>query len=170
MRLTRMLSALVPLVAACNSAPVQPVPMRGAAADIAALAGEWDGTYESDDGERRGSIDFHVRGESDTAFGDVVMIPQGFGRQLEARERRPGESLDETTPPPLLIRFVAISGGEVSGEMESYFDPVCGCRKTAVFRGRLTGDTLRGKYHTYRELGGPPDTGTWRAERKPPKP
>jgi hypothetical protein len=135
--------------------------------DVAAIAGEWDGTYESDDGLRLGSIDFHLQTARDTAYGDAVMIPQGWDRPLQVREARPGELPNAGMPRPLVIRFVEVEGGAVSGEVESYFDPFCECRKITVFRGRLKGDTLLGTYRAYRQEGGLPDTGAWRVQRKP---
>jgi hypothetical protein len=137
---------------------------------VAAIAGEWDGTYESDDGLRRGSIDFHLRTVGDTAFGEAVIIPQDWGRPLQSRDDRHGEPPYVGQPPSLVIRFVDVEGGEVSGEVESYFDPVCECRKVTEFRGRLKGNTLKGRYRAYRQQGGMPDTGEWRVQRKPATP
>ncbi len=166
MRQVHLRWILVPLLAACGGSPAQPIPVRGDPAAIAAIAGEWDGTYESDDGTRRGSIDFHLEAENDTAYGEAVMIPQGWDRPLQARDDRPGEMPSASMPRSLVIRFVRVEGGEVSGEVESYFDPACNCRKVTVFRGRLKGDMLKGRYRAYRDQGGPPDSGEWRVQRK----
>jgi hypothetical protein len=144
--------------------------VRGDPAAIALIAGEWDGTYESDDGARRGSIDFHLQAQHDTAYGDAMMIPQGWDRPLQSRDGRPGETPSAGIPRPLVIKFVRVEGGEVSGEVESYYDPMCDCRKVTIFRGKLSGDTLKGKYRAYRQQGGPPDTGEWLVRRKAAKP
>lgn len=167
---TMLLILMIPVAAACGGAPSQPIPVRGTAADIARIAGEWDGSYESSDGLRRGSIDFHLKAESDTAFGDAVMIPDGMNRQLEAEAVRTGQRTDPGLPKPLVIRFVQVEEGEVSGEVEKYYDPFCDCRKVTIFRGTLKGDRLRGTYRAYKEQGGAPDTGNWSAERKPAAP
>lgn len=161
---------LVPFVAACGGSPAQPIPVRGDPAEIALIAGEWDGTYESDDGVRRGSIDFHLQAQHDTAFGEAVMIPQGWDRPVQARDGRPGEVPNAGIPKPLVIKFVRVENGEVSGEVESYYDPMCDCRKVTIFRGTLKGNTLKGKYRAYRQQGGPPDSGEWRVDRKPARP
>jgi hypothetical protein len=36
----------------------------------------------------------------------------------------------------LTIRFVAVEGGEVTGELDPYRDPDCDCRAYTRFRGR----------------------------------
>ena len=169
MRRRYLWSLLIPIVAGCGHTAAQPIPVRGSPADIAAIAGEWDGTYESDDGQRRGSIDFHLQAAQDTAFGDAVMIPQGLDRPLQAQNGRPGVTTGADVPRPLVIRFVHVAKGEVTGEVESYYDPSCECRKITSFRGRMKGNTLKGRYRAYRELGGLPDEGEWRVERKPAK-
>jgi hypothetical protein len=171
MRIPRSSLLLLPFLAACGGAPSQPIPVRGSATDVAAIAGNWDGTYESTDGLRRGAIDFHLQSQSDTAFGDAVMIPDGLNRQLEADAARTGQQRsDQALPRPLVIRFVQVEGGEVSGEVEKYYDPSCDCRKITVFRGRLLGDVLKGTYRAYKEQGGPPDLGEWQVRRKPAAP
>jgi hypothetical protein len=141
--------------------------MVGAPEDVAALAGEWDGSYEADDGSRSGSIDFHLRAGRDTAMGDVLMVPTDWGKPLEAYERPAGAVADGTPPRSLTIRFVRVQGDEVSGRLDPYRDPVCGCRLLTTFRGRLTGNTLRGRYETYHQESGRTVTGRWQAERKP---
>src|SRR3989442_15893302 len=70
---------LLPALAACGASR-SPVPLVGAATDVAALAGEWVGDYSSVESGRSGSISFTLRAATDSAFGDVVMIPAGLGR------------------------------------------------------------------------------------------
>jgi hypothetical protein len=140
----------------------------GAPADLSALAGEWDGTYEADHGFRHGSIDFHLRAGSDTAFGDVLMIPRGWDRPVEPEERAGAAARDVRVPRPLTIRFVRVTGGEISGELDRYRDPECGCLLRTLFRGSLKGDTLSGRYESLHEGGESPATGRWRAVRRPP--
>ena len=147
----------------CHSAPSQPVPVGG---DILALAGEWEGSYEARDGSRQGVIDFRLHTGSDTAYGDVMMVPRG-GEQAVRPEDRVGQ-LRGVTPPRLLsIRFVRISGGELSGELDPHQDPECGCLIHTVFRGRLLADTLKGRYVSRDQDGASIRDGRWRAVRKP---
>jgi hypothetical protein len=153
------------LLAACHSAPSSPVPLVGAPDDLARLAGEWDGTYEADDGSRGGSIDFHLKAGRDTALGDVLMVPTDWGRPLEAWERPAAAVADGTAPRTLMIRFVRVVGGEVSGQLEPYRDPTCGCRLLTTFRGRLVGDRIEGQYQTYHQEAARTVTGRWRVHR-----
>jgi hypothetical protein len=155
---------------ACYSAPSQPVPVSGAPAAIQSLAGEWDGSYEADDGSRTGSIDFHFRAGSDTAFGDVVMIPRGWERPVTPEDRPPAQVREVVPPRTLTIRFVHVGGDGISGELDRYRDPDCGCLLRTVFEGRLSGNRLSGRYLSYHQEGGPPVSGKWHAERKAPAP
>jgi hypothetical protein len=139
----------------------------GAPGDVMALAGEWDGTYEADDGSRGGSIDFHLRAGSDTATGDVLMVPENWGRPVEAYDHPSGVVAEGTPPRTLTIRFVRVQSGEVSGRLDPYRDPSCGCRLRTTFKGQLKGNKLSGTYESYHEESGRTVTGKWRAERKP---
>ncbi len=158
------------LLLACHTAPSQPVPLVGSAGDIAAIAGEWSGYYESDDGARGGSIDFHLKAGRDTAQGDVLMVPRGWGRPLEAWERRQPNSADAPSATTLTIRFVRVQGDSVTGRLDPYRDPACGCRVVATFAGRHTGDRIRGRYEALHQESGRVMTGRWQAERKAPRP
>lgn len=160
--------ALCSFILACSSAPSQPVPVVGTPGDVAALAGEWDGTYESDDGSRIGSIDFHLRAGTDTATGDVLMVPSDWGRPVEAYDRPTGVVAEGTPPRTLTIRFVRVQGGEVTGRLDPWRDPSCGCRVQTTFRGSLEGNRMKGRYDSYHEESGRTVTGKWKAERKLP--
>src|SRR2546422_1695111 len=84
---------LVLALTACGASRA-PVPLVGASADIGALTGEWAGDYSSAESGRSGSISFTLRAAGDTAFGDVVMVPRGWGRALvpwRSEERRVGK-------------------------------------------------------------------------------
>ena len=69
-------------LAACASSQT-PVPVVGARADVAALAGRWDGSYSSSTTGRSGSISFTLTARGDSAYGDVVMIPVGWNRPIK---------------------------------------------------------------------------------------
>src|SRR5881397_4256440 len=79
--------AVAALLAACGPATQTPVPLVGAKRDVAALAGHWEGSYSSAATGRSGSISFTLTASGDSAFGDVVMVPRGFGRPLQAVDR-----------------------------------------------------------------------------------
>lgn len=151
---------------ACHPAPSQPVPVAGGAAELAALAGEWTGFYESDDGSRGGSIDFSLEAGSDTAHGDVLMIPRGWGRPLEAYDRAQANVGDVPSPKSLTIRFVQVRGDSVTGRLDPFRDPSCGCRVQSTFYGRHKGNQLKGRYESYHEESGRVVTGKWQVDRK----
>jgi hypothetical protein len=165
MRVSLMLCSIL---LACHSGPSQPVPVIGAPGEIKALAGEWNGTYEAEDGSRGGSIAFNLEAGHDTATGDVLMIPRDWGRPLEAYDRPTGVIPDAPTPRTLSIRFVRVHGDTVSGRLDPYRDPTCGCRLLTTFRGRLSGNTLKGSYESLHEEAGKVVRGRWEAERKGP--
>ena len=165
----KSLMPLLPVVLlACHSAPSQPVPVVGQPGEVAELAGQWIGSYEADDGSRGGSIDFRLEAGKDTATGDILMIPRDRGRPLEAYDRPTGRVPDPPPPRTLTIRFVRVQGDTVSGRLEPYRDPTCGCRLVTTFRGRLRGNQLRGSYESLHEESGKTVTGKWEAERKRP--
>jgi hypothetical protein len=72
------LTSLAAVALACASKPT-PVNVTGDAADKASLAGRWAGEYQSATTGRSGSIVFNLSSTGETANGDVVMIPRGYG-------------------------------------------------------------------------------------------
>jgi hypothetical protein len=151
--------------AACATAPA--IPVNASPADIESLSGEWAGTYSSHDTRRSGSIWFKLIAGDDHAHGDVVMIPVG---RLEQYYRYPPDNRwrDVEHPdvsPVLTIRFAHLTGGLLNGQLDPYWDPDCKCQAVTVFRGRLSGDTLKGTFDT--RLGfGRVATGRWVADRR----
>ncbi|HSB55937.1 MAG TPA: hypothetical protein VLD58_16355 [Gemmatimonadales bacterium] len=151
---------------ACSGAPSQPVPVVGSATDVATMAGEWAGFYEADDGTRGGTIDFHLKAGSDTAQGDILMVPREWGQPLESYDRPVADAANAPSPRTLTIRFVGIRGDSVSGRLDPFRDPACGCRVQSTFAGHLKGNTLKGRYESYHEETGRVVTGKWQAKRK----
>jgi hypothetical protein len=153
------------LLAACATS--QPaVPVVGTARDVATLAGEWVGEYSSTESGRSGSISFTLRAAGDSAFGDVVMIPVGWGRPLAPWR---GESASTPTPRPqaevLTINFVRVEQGHVNGTLAPYADPQTGERLVTTFAGELSGNTITGTYTTRQPSGGT-QTGRWTVQRR----
>jgi len=154
------------LLAACGSGPSQPVPLVGTAADLRALAGQWTGSYQADNGGRNGSIVFHLQAGSDTAFGDVIMVPIAWAGGGQNDGRATGRVPEVAPPRALTIRFVRVTGDRIAGQLDPYRDPECGCHLRTVFEGELKGNVLRGTYTSYHEEGGHKVTGRWRVERE----
>src|SRR6058998_11524 len=96
----------LPLALAACAASQSPVPVIGPAGDVAALAGEWAGEYSSVESGRSGSISFTLRAAGDSAVGDVIMIPAGWGRPLAPwRQDAPPSGARQPTPEVLTINF-----------------------------------------------------------------
>jgi hypothetical protein len=156
--------SLVALLLACGGAQT-PVPVVGASTDISQLSGEWYGEYSSVESGRSGSIVFKLVAGTDTATGDVFMTPQWLMRQGNAQAQ---PTPQPTTTPALTIRFVRVTGGQVSGALAAYTDPNCGCTLHTTFVGRLQSDTLEGTYSSLHEQTRETQKGRWRVVRKQP--
>ncbi len=145
--------------------PGTPVPVAGTASDLAAMAGEWSGEYSSDESGRSGSIVFRLSAGSDSATGDVVMSPQFWPRGAG-----PGDPAAGFTAPPapqvLSIRFVRVAGGRVSGRLDPYTDPQCGCTLLTEFEGALRDNTLEGTYSSRHGATGEVQRGRWKVTRR----
>ncbi len=165
MRVRHFLSlSLLAAGGACSSAP-PPVPVVAEAADLAQLAGEWSGAYDSPASGRRGTIVFRLEAGADTAYGDVTMIPRGWTRPLGPAEDPAAAAREAPIPETLRIRFVRVEGGVVTGTLEPYRDPDCGCPVYTIFTGRVKEDVIEGSF-TAHPGHGPPYQGSWRARRR----
>jgi hypothetical protein len=154
--------AVALLATACALHPPL-VPVEGTPDDLRQLTGEWDGEYQSPDAGRSGSILFTLEGTKDTATGDVLMIP----REMMANRDRLTPGTEMPRPPiALTIHFVAVEGTVVVGTMDPYDSPDCECRLLTTFRGEISGNRIEGTFISYHSDGGPPQKGTWWAERR----
>src|SRR6266566_3163897 len=159
-------SLLTLLSALTLGASRSPVPLVGSSNDVSALAGEWAGDYSSAESGRSGSISFTLRAATDSAFGDVVMIPAGLGRPLMPwRGENMTGAAQVPTPTVLTIRFVRVEQGHVSGTLDPYADPQTGARLLTTFSGELKGNTISGTYTT-RLPSGDTQTGRWTVQRR----
>jgi hypothetical protein len=166
LRFTTLSLVLLPLALSACGASRSPVPLVGAASDISTLAGEWTGDYSSVESGRSGSITFTLRAATDSAFGDVVMIPAGLGRPLQpwrGDNMAGGAQMPASTV--LTVRFVRVESGHVSGTLDPYADPQTGARLLTTFSGELTGNTIAGTYTT-RLPSGDTQTGRWTVQRR----
>lgn len=159
-------TALFGLTLSACGASRSPVPLVGASTDVTALTGEWAGDYSSAESGRSGSISFTLRAAGDSAFGDVVMIPAGWGRPLLPwRGEATPSAAQRPTTEVLTINFVRIEAGRVNGTLAPYADPQTGARLLTTFVGDLRGNSITGTYTT--RLGsGETQTGRWTAQRK----
>lgn len=142
------------------------VPVTGSPERISALAGNWDGSYWSAASGRNGSIRFQLAAGRDTAFGEVTMVPR---KPIHAIDRREDNAAVSPTPPAstLHISFVHAAGDSVSGSLEAYLDPDCGCTLRTWFTGRLSGDQIQGSYTSLNIETGQRTFGEWTVRRQP---
>src|SRR5438309_1198942 len=162
-------AALAVLVAACPAAHQPPVPLAGTTRDVATLAGQWEGSYSSVATGRSGSISFTLSASNDSASGDVIMIPRGWGRPLQAWNGQ-GSAGSEARPRSavLTINFVRVAGGHVTGTLAPYADPETGAQLATTFEGRLVSDRIEGTYTTRGGGSADAQTGRWQVTRRKP--
>ena len=163
------IAALGALLLACTAPRQAPVPLVGAARDVAALEGQWDGSYSSAATGRSGSISFNLTATGDSAFGDVVMIPRGSGRPLRAWNNAavPADAASPRTA-VLTIDFVRVAEGRVTGTLAPYADPETGVQLFTAFEGVLRGDVIEGTYTTRAGRSVDSQTGEWKVTRRKP--
>jgi hypothetical protein len=166
MKRTVLLPPLLVFALACSTASPTPVPVEAAAADsLAPLAGTWTGQYSSDATGRQGSIVFELRADARTATGDVVMYSNVVANPAIPRDRAGSGMTPSATV--LKISFVNVAGGEVSGKIEPYADPVTGATLSTTFSGRLSGNTIEGTYENAGAGSGvAPQRGRWKVTRQ----
>ena len=160
--------AIVALSAAagCASRPT-PIRLAGQPDALAALVGNWSGRYVGVESRRSGVISFSLRAGDSTAFGDVLMIPNGYDQHDVWTEREQHRYVAPRHPQVLTITFVGIANQRVTGMLDPYTDPECDCLVLTTFVGRLTSASkLEGTYIT--RIPGTPrvQTGEWKAERQ----
>jgi hypothetical protein len=118
------------------------VPVTG---DTRILEGEWEGTYSSEQTGRSGSILFHLKAGTDSAWGDVLMIPER-AEQSHA-PTSPAYTEWRGRPPRVLrISFVRCEEGKVTGLLEPYQDPNTGELIRTMFEGSLRNGEFRGSF------------------------
>jgi hypothetical protein len=159
--------AMTLAVAACGWRRT-PVPIVSETGSTALLVGSWAGEYSSQQTGRSGSISFDLASEKDTAYCDVVMIPKVQTLRITSQEHpdvpiaRP-ETLNE----PLKIRFIRLGEGRLTGTLEPYNDPECGCKVNTTFEGRFTNENvIEGTYTTKGEGLHQETAGRWKVTRQ----
>ncbi len=148
-----------------------PVPLAGDPQSVDMLIGSWAGDYSSQQTGRSGSITFELAADANSAYGDIVMIARPGVVQVPALERQPGVlQVQRAAMEPLKIRFVRAEGGRVTGTLDAYKDPDCGCSLITTFEGVFTStDRIEGTYHSRgSDPGHAPADGKWSVTRQKP--
>ena len=157
------LVALIALLLGGCRTTLPPMALEASPETLEALKGDWFGTYTGIDSGRHGTIAFLLSTSPDSAFGDVIM---------EAEEH------DWTTHDPtyaalrrnhserIRIDFVRIDGNRITGQLEPYDDPECGCSLITVFHGTIEGDKMSGTFTSRHGMSDHVDEGRWSARRR----
>ena len=133
----------------------------------ARLAGEWVGSYDFPEHGRRGSILVTLRAQGDVARGDVLVLlddPNARytawgGADPWARVPGPTQIFGE-------VRFTSSEDGRISGSLDSYEEPLCGCTVETRLEGRMQDDRVRGTLYAHTPAS-EVLTGVWELERAP---
>lgn len=134
--------------------------------DLNPLVGEWRGAYSSAQTGRTGTIALTLRAGESSATGNVVMIPRPDSlltpaeRELVANVGAPGRSV-------IKMKFIRKEGGNLTGTLDSYQDPDCGCPVITTFQGTFRdARTIEGTFSTVPSQPGHGVTGgTWKITR-----
>jgi hypothetical protein len=171
MKCASLLLVTIATLSACTYRP-NPIPLVATSRDeLTALQGSWSGEYSGTESGRSGTISFTLRSESDTAHGEVLMVPKGMHSPIQRASEGinvSGERLRPSTE-MLTIAFARIRNGEVTGRLDPYRDPSCGCIVRTVFTGTLRdSSTLEGTFITSATGLYTPQHGDWRVKRVTP--
>ena len=159
----RLLQLFVVLAIACASSPPAPVPLEATADSLAPLAGTWAGEYSSTATGRYGIVVFELRADGSSAAGDVVMYTRVVDRPVIPRDGRDAPAIASDI---LRISFVRVAGGEISGKLDGYPDPVTKVMLSTTFTGRLSGDTIEGTFESRGGGEAAPQRGRWKVARR----
>jgi hypothetical protein len=150
-------------LSSCSSMP-PPVPVSGSPAQIQALAGSWAGSYSSAATGRYGTVRFTLAAGSDTAHGDVFMVPR---KPIRPTQQQSGAVVSSpATPSTLHIAFVHAAGDSVRGTLDPYQDPDCACTLVTWFEGRMSGNRIQGRYTSRNTETGERTFGEWSVKRQ----
>jgi hypothetical protein len=129
--------------------------------DLNPLLGEWRGEYKGGETGRSGTIAFTLRAGEANASGNVVMIPNAAANAPAV------DSAQAARRQVLTIHFVRKEGGSVTGTLDPYGDPECGCQVNTTFQGTFTdARAIEGTYTTVPSKPGTGvTTGTWKVTR-----
>lgn len=153
--------ALVALVMACAVQPT-PEPTPSQPADLAAMNGHWIGEYSNSESGRSGSISMSLRSWSDSAAGDLVMVPRGAAPLLAADVS--SHVARGVSAEVLHLTFKRVSGGMVEATVEPYFSPDCACQVSMVLQGTPEKRLIAGEF-VLMSARGLRQQGRWSVER-----
>ena len=137
---------LVSLLALSACAPSRSlVPILAERSELQQLVGTWSGKYTSANSSA-GTITFVLAANTDSAFGEVVMLDDRHQRPFVPNPYPLTEEDHLAHKQVLSIRFIRLAGNRVSGELAAYVDAVSGCTITTTFEGYLARDEIAGTF------------------------
>ena len=143
-----------------------PLPVDDLGGDIPMLVGSWEGEYWSPESGREGTISFTLEQSADTAFGAVMMVPDGSDVPVTFFADPPDLTRPaDVTSRQLTIHLVMVDGSTVRGELDPYRDPHCGCQLKTTFDGTLDGDLITGTFESFHQEHEVTQHGEWRVKR-----
>ena len=150
--------AVVASALGCASKPPE-IELTSSDFDLNPLVGEWRGNYTNPAAGRSGTIAFTLHAGVSSASGNVVMIPNSADSSLS--------SPAAVARSVLKISFIRKEGSKVSGTLDPFRDPNCGCQVTTTFEGAFVdAHTIEGTFSTAPLQVGPKVTnGTWKVTR-----
>jgi hypothetical protein len=159
------LAMLIPL-ASCAWKQT-PVPIVSESGSVALLVGQWAGEYSSTQTGRTGSITFDLANEKDTAFCDITMTPKSTPVHIVG-DLSSGFVVRPQPAEPLRVRFIRLGDNRLSGTLEPYTDPDCGCPVTTTFLGTFNGSNAIEGTFTSRSTGSEHalSSGRWNVTRQ----
>lgn len=151
-------AGIAALAVGCASKPPE-IELTSSDFDLNPLVGEWRGNYTNPEARRSGTIAFTLRAGVSSASGNVIMLPHSADSSLS--------SAAAVARSVLKINFIRKEGSKVSGSLNPFRDPNCGCQVTTTFEGAFTdAHTIEGTFSTAPLQVGPKVTnGTWKVTR-----
>jgi hypothetical protein len=147
-----------------------PVPLTADARSLDLLTGSWAGDYTSVQTGRTGSITFELVSEDSSAYGDIVMLARPRDPEISQTDRRPAVPIIRPVMEPLKIRFVRAESGRITGTLDPYKDPDCGCTLITTFQGEFTSrNRIEGTFFSRGDdIAHVPAEGKWSVTRQKP--
>ncbi len=155
--MTLAVTGIAAAASGCASRPPE-IELTANDFDLNPLVGQWRGDYTNPAAGRSGTIAFTLRAGESSASGNVIMIP-GKPDSMTAAAAMARSVLK--------INFIRKEGRKVTGTLDPYRDPTCGCQVVTTFEGTFTDSrTIEGTFATVPSQPGPAATGgRWKVER-----
>ena len=143
--------------AGCASRPPE-IELSANDFDLNPLVGEWRGDYSNPAAGRSGTIAFTLRAGEASASGNVIMIP-GKPDSVAAAAAMARSVLK--------INFIRKEDRKLTGTLDPYRDPTCGCQVITTFEGSFADShTIEGTFTTVPSQAGLTATGgRWKVIR-----